>query len=76
MVNYNQVKKACVSKNIMVVTLIWGIGCFVLFEIIGSTVDSNGILHEPFFLVSFGYLFILIGLVSGLIHWYKRNFAK
>jgi len=69
-------KKARVSRNIMIVALVLGIGCFVLFEMIGSTVDSNGILHEPFFLVPFGYLFILIGLVSGLIHWYKRNFAK
>jgi len=48
-VNYNQTKKACVSKNIMAVTLVLGIGCFVLFEMIGSTVDSNVILHEPFF---------------------------
>ncbi|WP_366150715.1 DUF3955 domain-containing protein [Companilactobacillus muriivasis] len=33
-------------------------------------------LHGPFFLVPFGYLFILIGFVNGLIHWYQRKFTK
>lgn len=69
-------KKAGVSRNVMFISLVLSIGCFVLFEMIGSTVDSNGILHEPFFLVPFGYLFILVGFVSGLINWYQRKFAK
>ena len=68
--------KAGISRSFMIASLVLGIGCFVLFEIIGSTVDSNGILHEPFFLIPFGYLFIIIGFVSGLIHWYQRKFAK
>ena len=68
--------KAGVSRNFMFVVLVLSIGCFVLFEMIGSTVDSNGILHEPFFLVPFGYLFILVGFVSSLINWYQCKFAK
>ncbi|MFC6176626.1 DUF3955 domain-containing protein [Companilactobacillus huachuanensis] len=69
-------KKARVSRNIMIIALLLGVGCFALFSMIGSTVDSNGILHEPFFLVPFGYFFLLIGIISGAIHWYKRITAK
>jgi hypothetical protein len=40
--------------------------CWLGFDFIGSTVDSQGILHEPFFLVPIGWLFIFAGLFSTL----------
>jgi hypothetical protein len=43
-------------------TAICGLG----FNFIGSTVDNQGILHEPFFLVPIGWLFIFAGLFSFL----------
>lgn len=39
-----------------------GVGCGVAFNLIGSTVDANGFLHEPFFLVPIGYLLVFSGL--------------
>jgi hypothetical protein len=38
--------------------------CWLSVNFIGSTVDSQGILHEPFFLVPIGWLFIFAGLFS------------
>lgn len=34
----------------------WGI-----FNLMGSTVDANGVLHEPFFLIPVGWLLIMVG---------------
>lgn len=53
-----------------------GIISFLLFRLIGSTVDSSGYLQEPFFLVPIGYLFLLVGLIDGVIYLvqrFKRN---
>ncbi len=38
-----------------------GLASFVLFKIIGSSLDEQGILHEPFFLVPIGYLLVGLG---------------
>ncbi|ABE55682.1 hypothetical protein Sden_2402 [Shewanella denitrificans OS217] len=40
--------------------------CWLAVNFIGSTVDSQGILHEPFFLVPIGWLFIFAGLFAAL----------
>ncbi|MBB1270729.1 DUF3955 domain-containing protein [Shewanella sp. SR44-3] len=40
--------------------------CWLGVNFIGSTVDSQGVLHEPFFLVPIGWLFIFAGLFSVL----------
>lgn len=66
-------EKTKLSWYTMIATLLAGIGCFGLMALLGSSIDSNGILHEPFFLIPMGYFFLLISLISGLIHLYKRN---
>ncbi len=38
--------------------------CFGAFAIMGSTVDAQGLLHEPFFLVPAGYVFLAVFLAS------------
>ena len=41
---------------------------FVLaFNIIGSEVDENGTLQEPFFLIPFSYLTFLLGIIFAII---------
>lgn len=64
----SEMRKARISLYVMLISIIAGIGSFVLFTIIGSSIDSDGILQEPFFLVPIGYLFLLVGLVSGLVY--------
>ena len=46
--------------------------CFVSFNLIGSTVDKQGVLHEPFFLIPIGYLFILFGIITMCIYLIRR----
>ena len=40
--------------------LIAGIVCFGLFYLIGSEVDENGYLNEPFYLLPIGFIFICL----------------
>ncbi|MFN5510605.1 MAG: DUF3955 domain-containing protein [Burkholderiales bacterium] len=40
--------------------------CFAAFGLIGSHVDANGILREPFFLLPMGWLFAAFALAAGL----------
>ncbi|XEI31345.1 DUF3955 domain-containing protein [Aeromonas veronii] len=43
-----------------------GLACSVAFELIGSTVDENGTLHEPFGLIPIGFLFVAVGVLLTL----------
>lgn len=68
----SEMRKAKFNLITTVVLLLGGIGCFVLSMFIGSTIDSDGILHEPFFLIPIGYLFLLLGLISGVIYLWRK----
>ncbi len=54
-----------------------GIACLVAFNIIGSHIDNDGTLVEPFWLIPIGYLMFFIGLVEslffGIIYLVKTN---
>ncbi|MFB2863096.1 DUF3955 domain-containing protein [Aeromonas sp. MdU4] len=58
-----------------------GVLCLVAFELIGSTVDENGLLHEPFALIPIGLLLLGLAfllLLPGLIKrvWLRCNGHK
>jgi hypothetical protein len=53
-----------------------GLGCLVLFAVIGSHVDENGILREPFFLLPLGYLLMLAGFGAVLVLFVRRRFRS
>ncbi len=40
-----------------------GFACMAGFRLVGSNVDDNGILHEPFALIPLGWLCLLAGAV-------------
>lgn len=44
-----------------------GLGCFLAFNLVGSTLDAQGMLHEPFALLPLGNLLIFMGLGLGLL---------
>lgn len=44
-----------------------GLGCFLAFNLVDSTLDAQGMLHEPFALLPLGYLLIFMGLGLGLL---------
>ncbi len=47
--------------------------CFLGFWAIGSEVDADGYLHEPFALIPLGWIFFFIGIFIGLFSFFKRN---
>lgn len=49
-------------------SLVIGTACIFTFKSIGSTLDENGVLHEPFPLLPIGWLFILGGMFSLLLY--------
>jgi hypothetical protein len=46
-------------------------GCALAWRLIGSSVDENGLLHEPFALVPLGWLFFFLALLSGVVHLWR-----
>lgn len=65
------------KKSIYILPFIIGASCFIGSSIIGSTINSDGILVEPFyFLIPVGYIFLIIGAFmlgfKGLSNLYKK----
>lgn len=53
------------KKNILfAIPFILAACCIVAFNLIGSTVNSEGFLIEPFFLIPFACIFFLVGVIS------------
>lgn len=48
----------------MLVLMLVGLVCFAAFGLIGSHVDPDGVLGEPFFLLPIGYLLLSAGLAG------------
>ncbi|MFA0813204.1 DUF3955 domain-containing protein [Microbulbifer epialgicus] len=52
-------------------------GLFLLaFRLIGSSVDSEGILHEPFALLPLGFLLLITGIAMIIIGLVRRKRHK
>ena len=56
-------------KKITILLFIIGLLCLLAFNLIGSTVDAQGVLHEPFGLIPIGFLLIVLGVV---LYGYQR----
>ncbi len=54
-----------VSSWMVFCLLVSAVVCLGAFNIIGQTIDAEGILHEPFFLVPLFWLSILLSLIIG-----------
>lgn len=50
-----------------------GLGCFLAFVVIGSSVAEDGTLIEPFFLIPIAWLLLLIGGLLAFITFVKRR---
>lgn len=59
-------KMSAFLKGALLVSILACVSCFAAFSMIGSTVDANGILHEPFGLIPIGYLFALLAVIFGV----------
>lgn len=56
--------------------LLLGIACFIGVGLIGSHIDKDGFLHEPFALIPIGYLLSLAGLLSVLLCITRKYLTK
>ena len=67
--NLSQLKKHFLPLSLFSI----GLGCHIIFWFIGSRVESDGTLIEPFFLLPFGYFFYSVGIFLGItkIFWAK-----
>ena len=43
------------------------------YNLIGSEVDANGVLQEPFFLIPFSYLTFALGIIFAIISVVKKE---
>jgi uncharacterized membrane protein YidH (DUF202 family) len=58
-------------KRTAIALILAGLGCFVAFAAIGSSVAEDGTLVEPFFLIPIAWLLLLIGGVLALVAFVK-----
>jgi hypothetical protein len=49
------------------------LGCIMLFERLGSSVDAQGVLHEPFALIPLAWLFFAAAAYFGVRYWRARR---
>ncbi|PEU75666.1 transcriptional regulator [Bacillus cereus] len=72
----SEIRKARINLiNIVLLTI--GAMCFLGSALSGSEMDSNGIIHQPFFfLIPIGYLFLLSGIIGLLIALLKKILKK
>ena len=58
-------------KRAAIALILSGLACVVAFEVIGSSVDEDGTLIEPFFLIPIAWLLFLSGVVLALATFIK-----
>lgn len=53
-----------------------GLVCLLSFRIIGSSVDPDGFLREPFGLLPIGYLLVFVGALVAFLGFIRLLIAK
>lgn len=54
-----------ISKRVCALFLCAGFLSVAAFRFIGSSIDSEGVLHEPFPLIPIGWLCFILGIIIG-----------
>ncbi|WP_157666780.1 DUF3955 domain-containing protein [Aeromonas salmonicida] len=58
------------------VFMVLGLACFMAFNMIGSTVDEAGVLHEPFDLLPIGFGLLFIGVLVVVFGWLRTYIRR
>ncbi|WP_323888947.1 DUF3955 domain-containing protein [Aeromonas caviae] len=64
------------TTTIGALLILAGLGCFVAFNLLDTTVDTQGFLHEPFALLPLGYLLLFIGMVLTVIPLLRKGRSR
>ena len=62
-----------ISRKLAYIFISLTIIFMLAFNLIGSEVDANGTLQEPFFLIPFSYLSFVLGIVFAIISVVKKK---
>lgn len=62
--------------KLVALLLLLGMACLVSFQLIRSTIDEFGVLHEPFMLVGIGWILIGLGIIGFIIYAIMRIYTK
>jgi hypothetical protein len=62
--------------RVALLLLLIGTGCLVTFQLIGSSVDQNGFVQEPFALIPIGWLFIIVGAIIAAAYLIRTGLNK
>jgi hypothetical protein len=60
-------------KLIAIALILAGLGCFVAFAAIGSSVAEDGTLVEPFFLIPIAWFLFLAGISTAIATFLKER---
>jgi len=61
------------SRNLAYLFISLAIIFMLTFNLIGSEVDENGTLQEPFFLIPFSYVSFVLGIIFAVISVVKKK---
>jgi len=63
-----------IKKHIIsIISFLATIGCVIAYEVIGSTVQPDGMLSEPFYLIPLTYFFLTIAVISTIFSLIKNK---
>lgn len=57
------------ANSILLIVGLLGIASAVGYNLVGASIDSDGILSEPFFLVPLSYVLLLVGFGGLMLRW-------
>ena len=60
-------------NKLFLVPLSLSVLSFFLFAISPSTIDENGMLNEPFYLILFGYAFLFLAVILLAFTFFKQD---
>jgi hypothetical protein len=63
-------------KRAAIALILSGLACVVAFEVIGSSVNEDGTLVEPFFLIPIAWLLFLTALVLAITNFVVGRFKS
>ena len=61
------------SRNLAYLFISLAIIFMLAFNLIGSEVDADGVLQEPFFLIAFSYVSFVLGIIFAVISVVKKK---
>lgn len=56
-----------------IVSIVLSLIIFLSKALISDSIDSAGIIHEPFFLLPLGYLFLFVGIILGITYFIQNK---